>query len=454
MESLYFEARTKAPPSTEVVRGTAWLLWPDVVATALHVAGTPLGTGFWAHEKWFRGRPEGAGEAYSLRLPGGAVVHPTPLVYDPMADVALLRLPEGTAIDEEAFAVLAEDRAKAGDPWHAVGYPAFEANPRAIAIGGAVTFVGEGIANNTMQLLVDQGTSVAWGGMSGSAAESAWGEVIGVVLQTVSGTATSNAAPAEAVKRLLRLRGHQTALAEALAERLRSLGNDATESIANGLWGSLSAMEGFEADPPGALARRIAESGEGGLRLALSAIRSAATATGKSAPAEHDDPIVAAFEMSVRERPSDEDLDDVLRALVDAGGQASRAGDLAAKLPEMPAPVFSAAIDALLDRRLRAGSRGLAGNMMLTWDGARRVVKMGYLRAVLRALAPGNLSTADLGARTAIGPEALRRALVCAERLSAVAKKPGGSWGITSVGQVWLALRPLDAEPRPDGNTR
>src|SRR5262245_34965387 len=155
MESLYLLVRT-GDGATQKQQGTAWLLWPDLVGTALHVVGTPGGAGQWAHENLKD--PRGA---YSLRLPAGRSVAIEPVVYDPRADVALLRLPEDARAEmsPEAFAVLGPEPPLAGDPWHLLGYPAFERGARALAVGGVVSHVSAGVANNTMQLFVDQGTS-------------------------------------------------------------------------------------------------------------------------------------------------------------------------------------------------------------------------------------------------------------------------------------------------------
>ena len=172
MESLFLSVRTSPDAAAPRTRGTAWLLWPDVVVTALHVVGTPGGAGSWAHERWLRKKPEEAAEAYALRLPSGETAGVVPIAYDPIADVALLRLPAGAAVAEEAFGVIAASSVRAGDPWRAVGYPAFEAEPRAVALEGAVSYVGAGLTNNAIQLQVDQGTGVAWGGISGCAARS------------------------------------------------------------------------------------------------------------------------------------------------------------------------------------------------------------------------------------------------------------------------------------------
>jgi len=449
MESLYLTARTSADPAAERTRGTAWLLWPDVVVTALHVAGTVGGPGFWAHEKWWRKRPEEAGDAYTLRLPGGESVAVAPVVYDPVFDVALLALPAGAKVAEDAFGVLAAEEPRAGEPWRAVGYPAFEAPPRAVALGGAVSFIGAEVTNNAMQLRVDQGTSVAWGGISGCAAQNAWGEVIGVVLQTVAGIATCNAAPAEAVARLLRLRGQAKAIEDAVAARLRDLGGAAVASVVSELWPALSGTEGFAADPRLALARRIAQSGEGGMRLALAAIREAAAESGVVVAAAAADPILGEFATLVLKRPSEADLTAVLRALVDEGGVVLETGALAARLPEMPRAVLDAALDALHERELaKVTGGGSSRSAELRAEGARRVVRKDYLRALLRELrAEGELPDADLAGRAAMGPAAVSATLVCAEILGAVARN-AGAHRMTSKGEAWLALRPGDAEPR------
>lgn len=460
MESLYFTARPGEAPSTTPVRGTAWLLQPDVVVTALHVAGTLGDLGSWVHERWFRGEPKDAGQAYELRAPGGAFVRATPIAYDAEADVALLALPKGSGIDDDAFAVLAPEAVEIGEPWHAVGYPAFETIPRAIAVGGAVAFVGEGIANNTMQLRVDQGTSVSWAGISGSAAQNAWGEAIGLVLQTVANTATCNGAPAEAVVRLLRFRAHMPAITAAIADRLRGLGDDAIDDLLSDTWSWLPSTDAYKRDPIPAFADRIAQAGPSGVRAVLAKIRTLAAPHGKTAPDAGADPILADLERAISLRPSEDDLSAVLRALVDAGGDVAAGRDLAARLPDMPSSVLEAALEALRVKQLRAGKQGLSGAASITEAGARRAVSPAFLRAVLRAVAAGDLPQSEVAGRIGIGPEALRRTLVCADRLRVVARqsvagRPGDPMlHLTNSGRSWLDLRFGDPLPRGDGSAR
>ncbi len=169
MESFRLVARTSDSSTDAGRQGTAWLLWPDLAVTALHVVGEPGGAGQWLHDKLKD--PKGA---YTLRPPGGEPVPLAPLLYDPKADLAVLRIPSNKAFSEDAFSVLAAMSPAVGEPWHAVGYPAFETSGRAISVGGIVSHVTSELASTAMQLFVDQGTSVTWGGISGCAAQNGW----------------------------------------------------------------------------------------------------------------------------------------------------------------------------------------------------------------------------------------------------------------------------------------
>lgn len=386
-------------------QGTGWLLWPDLVVTALHVVGQEGGAGQWSHDAI-----DPPPDVYTLTLPGG----PTPiapLLYDPAADVALLRLPEAAlaGAPDDAFSVLAPGPPLVGDPWHAVGFPAFETSGRAIAVGGVVSLVEPAIRQSAMQLLVDQGTSVAWGGISGCPARNAWGEVFGLVVQTVSGVATCNASPVAAIPRLQAMLARRKEIEDRLEAALRKLDPGSEDSVAGALsWSFPTSDPRWSKDPARALAERIFQSGPPGLGLALAAI--AQVSEGKVT-----DPVLAAIAAHPEARPTAGDLDAVLQALADAGGSVAARGDLRAALPGMPAQVVSAALDRLLDARSIDGTRGDGGSATLTARGALSVIRIDYARAALRALTGvDGATTAQLQAALPIAPRQLQRALVLA----------------------------------------
>lgn len=442
MESLYLLVRTSDSASARRQQGTAWLLWPDLVATALHVVGVPGGAGQWAHENLSDAR-----DAYSLRLPaltqGGPAgfVAIEPIVYDPTADVALLRLPKEAlaSLPAGAFAVLAPERPMPGDPWRAKGFPGFEAGKRALAVGGVVSYVAGDIANNTMQLFVDQGTSVKWGGISGSAAQNAWGEVIGVVAQTVEGIATCNAAPADAARRLVQLAGRMAQLEALFLERLGGLAADALVDVANALeWGWLPQRPEYLAAPAPFLARRIVQAGDTGMSRALAALPKPAAAAASAASAELETLVKEVAEP----RPSLRDLDAALAALADAGGSLARALDLAPHLGDLSPALFPRALEALHDRAwLEPGPRSESAAISLSAAGAARVIRLDFARAALRVLrGADSVSEAALLAAVEAPPGEVRRAMTCAV-IMGFASKVGASYFITDPGALLLDRR-------------
>lgn len=449
MESLYLTVPGAGGARGQ--QGTAWLLWPDLVATALHVVGREGAAGLWAHD-------DRGDAAYRLRLPwrkpGADVVTLEPAIYDPRADVALLRLPESARADipDGAFAVLADGLPGVGDPWRAVGFPGFVAGARAIAVGGVVSHVGAGITSTTIQLFVDQDTSAQWAGISGSAVQNAWGEVTGVMLQTMERIATCNAAPAEAVARLVRLESQRKRIAAALEQRLGALPPGALEEVANALqWGWLPNRADFQAAKVPVLAARIAQAGEEGVRQALEALRALApkpadAGAGVAAtPTVEEDALAVFMAEAAVKRPTEADLVAVLDALADAGGALRPASELRARLPALPAEIFEAALDALHDSRDIDGMRGLDVEIVLSPAGATRAIRLDYARAALRPLLPGDaVPLPDLEAQVPIAPRALRRTLAHAEAMRLVTTPDRRRYLITDAGRALLAKRTVD----------
>lgn len=426
MESLYLTV--EAPGGAVTKQGTAWLLWPDRVVTALHVVGHSRGVGQWAGD--IRADQE---ISYRVRIPwekqGENVVAITPWIFDARTDIAILKLPKEAAdrAPDGAFFVLAEERPCPGDPWRAVGFPAFATDAKALALGGVVSYVGRDLANDTIQLFVDQETSAQWGGVSGSAAWGSWGEVIAVIVQTIAGIATCNAAPAEAVARLLRQLPAQQGIIDALAARLGALPPPRLVELANKLeWGLLSNHPDFKADPVHALACRIAQAGEFGVRRALDTLRSfppdvaaLAPSAGDSddvvgAPPELPDLLAAFIDEDAPVEPTTADLVVVMDALADIGGAGSLPA-LRARLPAMPDAIFDAAVSMLRARGDLAGPGGGA-SLQLTARGASLASRSDYVRATLRPLLLAESSTArSLVTGAPLAPSASRRALVYAE---------------------------------------
>ncbi len=459
MESLYLVVAGGGGSRGQ--QGTAWLLWPDVVVTALHVVGSPGGAGQWAHDT--RKDEE---NTYRLRLPwrrpGEDVVAIEPRIHDARTDVALLRLPEAARADmpDDVFAVLADGVPGVGDPWRAVGFPGFVGGARALAVGGVVSHVGKSIANDTIQLFVDQDTSAQWGGISGSAVQNVWGEVTGVVLQTVERIATCNAAPAEAVASLLRLEARRPQIAAALASQLGALDPALLVDVANALeWGWLPGRTDFQAAPVTVLAERIAQAGEEGVRRALAALRTIAPPPAITSAVTVDPPdaagvdpavitpraLAALVAAAVVRRPTEEDLVAVLDALADVGGTIRPAIELRARLPGMPDGVLEAALDTLHTRGHLAGLRGAAAKIALSPEGARRAIRLDYARALLRSLlGAGAVPLGELDAKVGIAPRALRRVIAHAAAMGLVMTPDNRSYLITPAGAVLLAQRTVD----------
>ena len=455
MQSLYLTVAT--PVATTREQGTAWLLWPDLVVTALHVVGKPRGRGAaagqWAYERL--AEPAAPASAHELRLPDGRTTAIEPLLYDPAADVALLRLPEGAAaaMPVEAFSVLSPERAVAGEPWHAKGYPEFEHGDRELAVGGVVSFVGQGLTNNTIQLFVDQGTSAQWGGISGSAAQNAWGEVLGVVVQTVAGIATCNAAPAEAVARLVRLLGRIEDLARGFEALLAPLSEgDLFKVLAKLQWTWLADRPEHQSAPAAHLAKRIVQAGEAGMTMALEVLRT----VGAGAGAQVEE-LALLVRGALDARPTEQDRRDVLAALADLGGESVAPAALRARLGGMPAAVVAAALrDAYERGGIVRGPFGDESPVSLSAAGARQVARFDYERAALRVLrerGTAGATEAELAGVVPIALPALRRAMACAVKMGHAGLGPGQRYFLKDEGSALLergALAPGSGADRKE----
>lgn len=204
-------------PAQLVSQGTAWLIAPDVLATAFHVVGKLERRRFF-HE----GLPD---VQYRVVLSdderGANEQQVAPLCCDYYADVALLRAPQ--ALPGSPLVLRrALDRTNAGT-WTARGYPRFMGG-RPFTLSGRITDLRGDTSNSALQLLVDQDTrstgggDAPWEGMSGSALCDEAGQVLGVLTQVTEGVATAWGAAMPAVQRLQDLRA-----ADDLLTRCQSL---------------------------------------------------------------------------------------------------------------------------------------------------------------------------------------------------------------------------------------
>ncbi|MCP4663881.1 MAG: trypsin-like peptidase domain-containing protein [bacterium] len=178
----------------EVSRGTAWLVRPQLAVTAFHVVADRERTA-WRSDvesdvEYRLGGPDGDGEI---------VARPAPA--DPEADLALLRT--ATPIDQAEVLTVAAEPPAVDARWRTLGYPAVSGR-QPFALTGTVTEILPGAAGRRLQLWVDQGTEVRWGGLSG-APVTVGGRVIATVTKEMSKAATLLASPVTRLAHLLRL---------------------------------------------------------------------------------------------------------------------------------------------------------------------------------------------------------------------------------------------------------
>ncbi len=172
-----------------ISQGTCWALNPHLVVTAFHVVGELKVRG-WHHEREDQ-------VTYHIMLPNGDAIALEPAVYDPTSDVAALRTSNPLPIET---LLLSQESISDDSRWRASGFPGHPPG-KVFTLSGIVVTVRESISNRTLQLLVEQGTSVSWSGMSG-APVTVDGDVIGVITQATSSTKTMWAATATAVQAL------------------------------------------------------------------------------------------------------------------------------------------------------------------------------------------------------------------------------------------------------------
>lgn len=172
-----------------VGQGTAFQCETYVV-TAFHVVGTRE-EGFWRHELQ-------QGVRYLLELASGRYVELEPVIADSGADVALLK---ASATVFASPLQLARPSEIEGLTWRTVGFPLI--NDDEYALDGTVTHVGESWwTPRALQLLVNQGTSVQWDGISGSPVIIN-GHVVGVITEYTRDSSTLWASSVGAVRRLI-----------------------------------------------------------------------------------------------------------------------------------------------------------------------------------------------------------------------------------------------------------
>jgi formylglycine-generating enzyme required for sulfatase activity len=170
-------------------QGTAWFLRPDLVLTAFHVVGNQ------ALREWFQAAPEREEDTFWLiGLPGDGKVRLNPGCFDATADVALLTCPPVNGIRRLTLA----SAAARGTTWWADGFPGF-ARGKVWALTGSIS----ADRGDRLQLLVDQGTQVPWGGMSGSAVCIGEGVVAGLITDEEPGATTLQATSFRAIARLV-----------------------------------------------------------------------------------------------------------------------------------------------------------------------------------------------------------------------------------------------------------
>ena len=137
-------------------RGTAWFVDTQTVVTAFHVVGDPR-SGEWLSTRL-------PGLHYQL-LAGDEAILLEPLSADDVADVALLK-PTRTLTGIQIFPLAEATLLRPGATWYSAGFPAF--HDGVFGLSGTVTRSDDTMPAQTLQLTVDQGTQVDWGGISGA----------------------------------------------------------------------------------------------------------------------------------------------------------------------------------------------------------------------------------------------------------------------------------------------
>lgn len=166
-------------------QGTAWFVTDRHVVTALHVVGS-VELDAWAHE-FDPQRTYELGDGTKL----------TPVARSSATDLALLRADAPQLAQD--ITPLATDAVRGGG-WYTIGFPGFYSGQ--FALTGKIVNLIEPATARSVQLLVDQGTRVDWGGISGAPVIAAGGAV-GVITNATDDVATAWAAPVQAVRALL-----------------------------------------------------------------------------------------------------------------------------------------------------------------------------------------------------------------------------------------------------------
>lgn len=401
--------------------GTAWALYPDLIVTAFHVVGSTSAR-LWKHED-----PLWPGCEYLLEGVSSASLEP--LLYDPRADVAILRMPEPSRLDEQCFLVPSPIPPSPGDSWFAEGYPDLPGlrRERGVGLGGVVQRASADLDSNAFQLHVRQGTAATWEGMSGSAVRNHNDEVLGIITQTSKDVATAHAAPVEAVERLLRLRDGG-ALAGRVRELFRGAGDE--EALAVDLADAMGwSVLGHSLD--GLVRRAAMEGGDGWLDLLAKAEEQRRAAL----PGAED--LRREIRDASRDGASEAEVLQVLHAFMPDNPEEEAA--LVDRLGGVvPSPIVTNAVARMIERGWVERRRD--GTLTLKPEGATRAARREHVLAVLRQLRGGaRLSREELAGRLPrISPLAFGRALECAILVGWVERQPGGAVRGTNEGEQLL----------------
>ena len=174
-------------------QGTGWLVSSNIVVTAFHVVGEQTAIAFYH---------EGLNDIQYILQAGGSEYTLTPLIFDNHADIAFLSLSE--SVPSLSILKLASvDRQAPGTLWRGQGFPKFR-NNRPYTLEGRITSLQGWYVEDSMQLLVDQGTQTSWEGMSGSPIiDKLSNAVVGLITNMTDNTSTGWAATTMAIERLL-----------------------------------------------------------------------------------------------------------------------------------------------------------------------------------------------------------------------------------------------------------